>query len=200
MRPVSINEEAHEFDIDGLVQDCAIHLYTSNALGIMLSCTKSSIWPYNHYWCICLLCVKGKGEWLGSHINQPHDSLVIWDPFYPITFRAERGIVVTCLCPSVCLPVRPSVYFISPHDNSSEIWAEFTKFAPNMHLGICSAGIANGCHWPWSSRSFGHFNSVFQETVLNDTFVYRSRPVRRCYTSQRALVLTWFNFNANMDK
>ena len=38
------------------------------------------------------------------------------------------------------------------------IWARITKFAPNMHLWIISAGIENGRHWPWPSRSFGHFD------------------------------------------
>ena len=44
-----------------------------------------------------------------------------------------------------------------PHDNSSQIWARITKFAPNMHPGILSAGIENGGHWPWPSRSFWLF-------------------------------------------
>ena len=41
-----------------------------------------------------------------------------------------------------------------PHDNSSQTWAKITKFAPSMHHGILSAGIENGGHWPWLSRSF----------------------------------------------
>ena len=46
-----------------------------------------------------------------------------------------------------------------PHDNSSLIcnWARITKFASNMHSGILSAGIENGGHWPWPSRSFWLF-------------------------------------------
>ena len=40
------------------------------------------------------------------------------------------------------------------YDNSSQICAGITKFAPNIHPGILSAGICNGGHWPWSSRSF----------------------------------------------
>ena len=31
-------------------------------------------------------------------------------------------------------------------DNSSQIWARITKFAPNMHLGILSAGVEYGGH------------------------------------------------------
>ena len=42
-------------------------------------------------------------------------------------------------------------------DNSSQIWARITKFAPNMHPGILSVGIENGGHWPWPSRSFWTF-------------------------------------------
>ena len=44
-----------------------------------------------------------------------------------------------------------------PHDNSSQIWARITKFAPNMHPEILWAGIENGGHWPWPSRSFWPF-------------------------------------------
>ena len=32
-----------------------------------------------------------------------------------------------------------------------------TKFAPNMHSGILSAGIENGGHWLWPFRSFRPF-------------------------------------------
>ena len=42
-------------------------------------------------------------------------------------------------------------------DNSSQIWARITKFAPNMHPGILLVGIENGGHWPWPSRSFWPF-------------------------------------------
>ena len=48
---------------------------------------------------------------------------------------------------------------VCPCDNLLLIWARITKFASNMHLGIPSAGIENGHHWPWFSRSFGHFGS-----------------------------------------
>ena len=37
------------------------------------------------------------------------------------------------------------------------IRAKITKFAPNMHPGMLSAGIENGGHWPWTSRSFWPF-------------------------------------------
>ena len=47
--------------------------------------------------------------------------------------------------------------FACPHDNSSLIWATITKFAPNMHSAILSAGIENGGHWLWPSRSFSPF-------------------------------------------
>ena len=45
-----------------------------------------------------------------------------------------------------------------------------------MHFGILSAGIENGGHWPWPSRSFGHFDSEFQETTFNIALVYWFRP------------------------
>ena len=44
-----------------------------------------------------------------------------------------------------------------PHDYSSHMWARIAKFAPNMHPGIASAGIENGGHWLWPSRSFWPF-------------------------------------------
>ena len=72
----------------------------------------------------------------------------------PWPFRL-RGIVVACVCQSVHRSVRLSVCpktFPCPH-NSSHIWAGITKFAPNMHSGILSAGG----HWPWPSRSFWPF-------------------------------------------
>ena len=58
-----------------------------------------------------------------------------------------------------------------------------------MHLRILLAGIENGGHWPWPSRSFGHFNSEFQETAFKMALVYWARPAKGCYTSQLALVL-----------
>ena len=70
------------------------------------------------------------------------------------------------------------------HARFQRIWARITKFRPNMHLGILSAGIENGCHCPWPSRSFGHFASEFQDTSFNVTLVHWSRPAKGCYTSQ----------------
>ena len=46
-----------------------------------------------------------------------------------------------------------------PCDNLQWISARISKFAPNIHLGILVTSIENGCHWPWPSRSFGHFDS-----------------------------------------
>ena len=45
-----------------------------------------------------------------------------------------------------------------------------------MHFGILSAAIENGGHWPGPSRSFGHFDSEFQETTFNIALVYWFRP------------------------
>ena len=44
-----------------------------------------------------------------------------------------------------------------PHNNSSQVWARFNKFAPNIHPGMLLAGIENGGHWSWPSRSFWPF-------------------------------------------
>ena len=53
-----------------------------------------------------------------------------------------------------------------PRDNSSQMWARITKYAPNMHHGMLSAGIENGGHWPWPSSHFDHFDSEFYELRL----------------------------------
>ena len=44
-----------------------------------------------------------------------------------------------------------------PLDDSSQIGAKITKFAPCMHHGILSAGIENEGHLPLPSRSFWSF-------------------------------------------
>ena len=49
--------------------------------------------------------------------------------------------------------------------------------------------VENGDHWLWHSKSFGHFDSEFQETAFNAALVYWSGPTKECYTSQRALVV-----------
>ena len=51
-----------------------------------------------------------------------------------------------------------------PCDNSSQIWARITKFAPNMHAVTLSAVIENEGHWPWPSRSVWPF---LLEILLN---------------------------------
>ena len=56
---------------------------------------------------------------------------------------------------SVRMSVRPWT-LSCPHNNWSHIWAEFTKFIPDMHSGTLSAGIKDLSHWLWSSRSFSH--------------------------------------------
>ena len=77
--------------------------------------------------------------------------------FYPLAFQAEGVLslpasVHLSICPSVCPWTFPC-----PHDNSSQIQAGITKFAPNMHLGILLSGIENRGHGPWHSRSFWPF-------------------------------------------
>ena len=49
---------------------------------------------------------------------------------------------------------------------------------------MLSTGIESGGHWTWPPMSFGHFE--FQETVLNVTLAYWSRPAKGYYTSHRA--------------
>ena len=46
-----------------------------------------------------------------------------------------------------------------------------------MHLGILAADIENGRHWPWPSRSFGHFDS-------QNGLQHHSCTPKGCFTSQ----------------
>ena len=48
-----------------------------------------------------------------------------------------------------------------PRDNSSQISARITKFAPNLRHGILSLGIENGGHWLWAWMSFWPFDLEF---------------------------------------
>ena len=67
-------------------------------------------------------------------------------------------------------------------DDSSQIWARITKFAPNMHLEILLAGVENEGHWPWPSRSFWPF--VLKKRHSSLLLYLRSRPAKGSYTSQ----------------
>ena len=70
--------------------------------------------------------------------------------FYLLAFQAKRVLCIhPFIHPSVCPSTLPC-----PHVNLYQFWAGITKFAPNMHHGILSAGIENGGHWPLPSRSF----------------------------------------------
>ena len=72
--------------------------------------------------------------------------------FHHITPWPFRYLFVACVCPSVCPWTLTCL-----HNNSSQIWAEITKFSINMHPGILPAGIKNRGLWPWPSRSFWPF-------------------------------------------
>ena len=110
-------------------------------------------------------------------------SVASWqaEGFLPLGLSGKRGIVVACICLQeddyISMSEQNAVHLASPdtyikcaiqtsvgpstlpwpHHNSSQIWAGITKFAPNMHPGTLSAGIENGGHWPWPSRSFWPF-------------------------------------------
>ena len=116
--------------------------------------------PNLHQACILSACIENEGHW-------PWPSMSFW-PFW-----------LRILGNSAC-----------PRDNSSQIWAGITKFAPNIHPAILSVGIENGGHWPWPSKSLGYFDSEFQETAFNVALVYWSRPANGCYASQ-----TYFCFS-----
>ena len=81
-------------------------------------------------------------------------------PFFPLGLSGRRGIVIACVCPSVRLSVRLFVRKLLLVRTITRLRFELeliTKFAPKMHPGILSAGIENGGHWPWPSKSFWPF-------------------------------------------
>ena len=57
-------------------------------------------------------------------------------------------------------------------NNLKWIWARITKLAPSMHLKILLTGVEYRGHWRWPSRSFGHFESGFQETAFKVALLY----------------------------
>ena len=59
-----------------------------------------------------------------------------------------------------------------------------------MHLGIFSAGIENGGHWPWPSRSFGHFDSINGIKCLALLYTDLRWPM---VSHKHALVETWIS-------
>ena len=73
-------------------------------------------------------------------------------------------------------------------NNFQRIWTTITKFSPNMHLGILLYGMENGGHGHWPSRSFGSFDSEFQETAFRVVPICRTRPFKGSRSSRRALV------------
>ena len=87
------------------------------------------------------------------------------DNFTPWPFMPKE--YCHCLCLSVCtLSICPWT-LLCPHNNSSQIWARITKFAPNLHRETLSAGIENGGHWRWPSRSC-------QLSILKNSIQHRS--------------------------
>ena len=61
------------------------------------------------------------------------------------------GIVIACVCGSVCVCVYQSR--ACPDDNSSPIQARITKFGPEMQNTLVWIPIVLGDDRPWSSRS-----------------------------------------------
>ena len=84
---------------------------------------------------------------------QPRTAIAAVLILLPLDLSGWRDIVVAYVCPSICLLVC-KIYL---HNNSSQIWARITKFAPNMHHGMILVGIENMGHWPWPSRSLWPF-------------------------------------------
>ena len=114
-------------------------------------------WPLRSFWPFWLRIL--------GNLACPHDnSSQIWARITKFVPRMHHGILSTGIENGGHWPW-PSRSFwpfwlrilgnlACPHDKSSQIWARITKFAPSVHHGILSAGIENGGHWPWPSRSF----------------------------------------------
>ena len=76
-------------------------------------------------------------------------------------------------------------------DNLQWIWARITKFAPNMHLGILSAGTVLNMEVIDLDLQ-GHLVIISTyETAFNIALVYWSRPAKGCYTSQTCSCDSW---------
>ena len=75
------------------------------------------------------------------------------------------GIVIACICGSVCVCVYQSR--ACPHDNWSPIQARITKFGPEMQNTLVWVPIVLGDDWPWSSfwACSHHYSSAIQARI-----------------------------------
>ena len=108
------------------------------------------------------LCWISKGLYdIPQEISYPYNNRY---DFYPVAFQAEGVLSLPAAARRLRLSVRPSVNFNCPHNNSSQIWAGITKFAPDMYpviffpIGIEMGVIAFGHDL---QSHFGHFGSEF---------------------------------------
>ena len=93
------------------------------------------------------------------------------------------------VCPFVCLSVSTSackLYLIRVVTRN-----RFELESPNLHqsciLGLFRSvlKLGEGGHWPWPSRSFGHFDSI---SAFNGAFVYWFRPAKGCVAHPNVLL------------
>ena len=126
--------------------------------GIEYGCHWS--WPSRSFWPFWL--------WILGKSACPRDNLSqIWDRITKFTLNIHPGILSAGIENGGHWPWSSRSFWpfwlkilgnsACPRDNSSHIWARITKFTSNMHTGTLSAGIENGGHWPWPSRSFCPF-------------------------------------------
>ena len=98
--------------------------------------------------------------WDASHSFRP---LVAWFSYWldqPVFTRGQfwpSGIVVACVCVSVCPCVSMSVCVCQsracPHDNSPLVQATITKFGTKVQKTLVKVSIVFGDDRPWPSRS-----------------------------------------------
>ena len=87
-----------------------------------------------------------------SHYQVPHCIRV----FFHFVTRGQfwpSGIVITCVCGSVCVCMCVYQSRACPLDNSSPSQARITKFGPEMQNTLVWVPIVFGDDRPWSSRS-----------------------------------------------
>ena len=78
-------------------------------------------------------------------------TVTTWWRFLPFGLSGRRGIVVACVCLSVC-PSARKLYLVRTITRH-----RFELESPNLHQTCTtghSVGIENGGHWLWPSRSF----------------------------------------------
>ena len=99
--------------------------------------------------------VKSQGKTMDMGKSGKSQGILWWMPMILFT-RGQfwpSGIVIACVCGSVCPCVCVYQSRACPDDNSSPIRARITKFGPEMQNTLVWVPSVFGDDQPWSSRS-----------------------------------------------